>query len=243
MDDPKQPDTPAEQKRLPAPKEQSDRKESADKKEQQKGPPKPPFYKRPKLMLILGIIVAVIVAIGIGWWLYARQYQSTDDAFIDGHIIPISPNVSATVAVVYIDDNFRVKQGDLLVELDPRDFQVVVDQTNASVNSASEKLVQAQAQLEVSNANVEQARAEVIVAQAAADNAKSQYERFLNLEKQARSQQQLDDANAALKSNQAQVEAAKAKLSASQASASSATVSVKVAATDVERATADLKQA
>jgi membrane fusion protein, multidrug efflux system len=249
MDDPKQPDMPAERKKPSQEKEQPDQKEETsekkpdDKNVKPKGPPKPPFYKRPKLMLVLGISLVVLVVAGIGWWLYARQYQSTDDAFIDGHIIPISPNVSAIVAAVHIDDNFRVKQGDLLVELDPRDFQVVVDQTNANANSAREKLAQAQAEVEVSNANVDQARAEVIVAQAVADNANNQYERFLHLEKQARSQQQLDDATATLKSDQAQVEAAKAKLSATQASASSAVVSVKLAATDVDRATADLKQA
>ena len=95
-------------------------------------PKKPPFYKRPIPMLIIAGILLITIIVALLWWLRARQFQSTDDAFIDGHIIAISPNVAATVASVHIDDNWHVKKGDLLVELDPKDFQVIVNQMTAN---------------------------------------------------------------------------------------------------------------
>src|SRR5580658_3143936 len=76
-----------------------------DEKGNDEGNKKPPFYKRPVLMTVLIVIFLVVVVGGVLWWLHARQYESTDDAFIDGHVIPISPQVAALVRVLHIDDN------------------------------------------------------------------------------------------------------------------------------------------
>jgi membrane fusion protein (multidrug efflux system) len=73
------------------------------------------------------------LAVGIPYYLYAISHESTDDAFIDGHIIAISPRVSGHVARVYITDNQKVEAGDLLVELDPHDFQARLDAARASM--------------------------------------------------------------------------------------------------------------
>ena len=109
------------------------------KKDAANQPRKPPFYKRPLLMLFLGLGLLVAIVVAVVWWLYARQYESTDDAFIDGHVVTISPNVSATVWAVHVDDNSRIKRGDLLVELDGRDYQFVVEQTKAGLTAAQER--------------------------------------------------------------------------------------------------------
>jgi membrane fusion protein, multidrug efflux system len=76
------------------------------------------------------------VAVGIPYYLYAISHESTDDAFIDGHIIPISPRVSGHVARVNVTDNQQVAAGDLLLELDPRDFQARLDAARASLDAA-----------------------------------------------------------------------------------------------------------
>jgi membrane fusion protein (multidrug efflux system) len=95
------------------------------------GPPR----KRPKL-LIPGVIL-VIVAIGLGlWWLNARNYEDTDDAQVDGHMNPISSRVAGTILAVHVEDNQRVKAGDPLVELDPKDFQVAAAQAEADFDQA-----------------------------------------------------------------------------------------------------------
>jgi len=73
------------------------------------------------------------MAMGIPYYLHAVSHESTDDAFIDGHIIAISPRVSGHVARVHVTDNQKVAAGDLLVELDPRDFQARLDASRAAL--------------------------------------------------------------------------------------------------------------
>jgi hypothetical protein len=122
-------------------------------------PLRKPFYTRPLLMTVLAVVLLGGTIAGVRYWQYARQYVSTDDAFIQGHIIQISPKVSAQVMQVLIDDNQEVKQGDLLVELDPRGFEVALEQAQTNEAAARGRLQQVQARLAVAKANVAQARA------------------------------------------------------------------------------------
>ena len=214
--------------------------DEAKKDEQPKGPP---FYKRPVPMLILGVVLIVGIVGGVLWWLHARQFESTDDAFVDGHVIPISPKVAALVSSVHIDDNTAVKKGDVLIELDPRDFQVVLDQMKAAESSARSKLARAMTQLNVTKANVTDTQAGVTVAEAGAQNTKNDYQRFLSLDERARSKQQLDNATAAERTAVAQVEQAKAKLTAAQAQVADAEQAIKTAEADVQRSIEDVRQA
>ena len=84
---------------------------------------KRPLYKRPAVLIVAAIVLLIGAMIGVRYWLYARSHESTDDAFIDGHIIQISPKASGYVAKVYVTDNQQVKAGDLIVELDARDYR------------------------------------------------------------------------------------------------------------------------
>jgi membrane fusion protein (multidrug efflux system) len=81
-------------------------------------------------------LALVGLAVGIPYYLYAISHESTDDAFIDGHIIAISPRVSGHVVRVCVTDNQEVVAGDLLVELDPNDFQARLDASRASLHAA-----------------------------------------------------------------------------------------------------------
>jgi len=103
------------------------------------------LFRRP------GVIVAAaaLAILGIGYGAFAMfhsfTHESTDDAFVDVHTVSMAPKVAGRVAVVHVDDNQLVKKGDVLVEIDPRDFQVALAQAKA--NLAKDKATQVQAGL------------------------------------------------------------------------------------------------
>ena len=101
------------------------------------------LYERPGFLI--GAIVVVLLAafFGIRYWLYARSHETTDDAFIDGHIVQVSPKVSGYVVKLYVTDNQQVYAGDLLAELDARDLQAKVDQAKAALNAGQAQQKQA----------------------------------------------------------------------------------------------------
>ena len=99
---------------------------------------KRPRYKQKKF-LIPSIIGAMLLITGISYFNYAACFESTDDAYIEGHNVQISPKVSGNVIKVSIDDNQNVKQGQLLAEIDPTDYQVKYDQALAKLQAAIEK--------------------------------------------------------------------------------------------------------
>src|SRR5271170_4021348 len=89
---------------------------------------------RTRIFLVVGIIVLLIA--GIFAWRYFSSYESTDDAEVDGHLMPVSARISGYVATVNVDDNQYVKAGQVLVEIDPRDYQIAVDQARADVGTS-----------------------------------------------------------------------------------------------------------
>ncbi len=98
--------------------------------------------------LILGLAAAALAAVTIAgtyYYSYANSHESTDDAFIAGHVVAVSPKVASYVARVHIDDNQRVKAGDLLVELDPRDFEAKLAQARANLAAAEAEAIRAHA--------------------------------------------------------------------------------------------------
>ncbi|MGD0542126.1 MAG: HlyD family secretion protein [Tepidisphaeraceae bacterium] len=199
--------------------------------------------KRPVRRFILIALIVVGGIVALIYWLTTRQYESTDDAFIEGTVIAVSPKVSAIVQRVYINDNDRVKKGDLLVELDARDYEAALAQAEGDSASTQGKLLEAQAQVQVSQADVGEAQAEVLVAQANAQNAQNDLNRFLALDERARSKQQMDNAIAAQRTTAAEVEDAKAKLTAAKAQMVNAQMAVQTAEGNLKAADGALQQA
>jgi membrane fusion protein (multidrug efflux system) len=100
----------------------------------------PPKAKaRSKRPIFIGV-AAVLVIAGVSYWAYERQFEDTDDAEIDADISSISPRVSGTIVAVDVIENQRVKQGDLLAEIDPKDLEVAVALAKAQVAEADAQL-------------------------------------------------------------------------------------------------------
>ena len=101
-------------------------------------PPLSPHYKRSnarKNILIIAIVLVVLVG-GFFLWRYLGTYESTDDAQVDAHLYPVSARISGYVTKVNVDDNQYVQKGAVLVEIDPKDYEVAVEQAKASLASA-----------------------------------------------------------------------------------------------------------
>jgi membrane fusion protein, multidrug efflux system len=117
------------------------------------------------------IVALVLVAVGTGWCLYARGFEDTDDAQVDGHLNPVSARVDGTIKAVYADDNQVVKAGEPVVVLDPKDYQVALDQAKAQYDQAMAQLSAAHPNLpmtQIANrSDLASQRAEVASAQAA----------------------------------------------------------------------------
>ncbi|MBF0502870.1 MAG: biotin/lipoyl-binding protein [Candidatus Riflebacteria bacterium] len=120
--------------------------------------------------IIYFILCAAILSIaGWGLYLHYRERVSTDDAQIDGHMVPVASRINGCVEKVLVEDNQAVHTGDLIVKLDPRDLQIRVDQASATVNQTIAVLHQA-------NAALNQAKASLHQAKAAPNQAKAQQE-------------------------------------------------------------------
>src|ERR1700677_2269092 len=115
----------------------------------------------PRRLRIAALAVLGVLAIPLGYsgWNYLQSYQSTDDAQVDGHIDPISSRINSTVARVAVEDNQRVKAGQLLVEIDPRDNQAAADQARAQLAQAEAQVAAAKQNYAASLATVHQAEA------------------------------------------------------------------------------------
>lgn len=141
----------------------------------------PPLYKRPIFWIIAGIVLVVAVIGGTLWWLHARQYESTDDAFVDAHIVRLAPQVPGVLVWVAAADNRHVNPGDLLAVIEPSGPQAQQEQAQADVRQAAASIAQAQAQVQVARANSAKARADTIATDAAAIKAQRDLQRYQSL--------------------------------------------------------------
>src|SRR6202051_4362185 len=179
-------------------------------------------YSARRVAMTLG--VALLFALGViavlNYLVNSAAYQSTDDAFIDGHIIPVSAKVAGRVQSVYVLDNQTVNKGDLVVELDPRDFDAAARQKSAALQSSQAQAAAAQAALQEAIAHVKTTEATVASDQATAnadaaqnDRAQSDFKRFEDLYKtKVVSPQDVDHFRATAKSAQATLDAADKKV-------------------------------
>ena len=203
-----------------------------------------PSKTRGRIVLVLVVIAAIV---GLGWgvkqWLYGRSHESTDNAQVDGHLVPVLAKVSGYVTAVNVAENDRVKADSGLVRIDEREFAVKLAQMDADLAaaraSAGGRGVEGQAEAMVQNATGQRAAldANIIAARANATKAEADLARMRELvAKQVVSRQQLDAA-------QASADAARAQLSAAQRSAGAAGAGIVNAQAGVRLAQARLASA
>jgi membrane fusion protein, multidrug efflux system len=152
---------------------QAGRRQTSTGDDQQKAPD-PSRKRRIRFIIIAVLVVAAIAAIPI--YAYYSVRESTDDAQIDGHVIPISPRISGRIVSVLVDDNQSVKAGESLVQLDPADYQVAMDQAQAQVLTAQANIVESQTNVPLTNittrSSVNIGTTQINQAQAAVESAK-----------------------------------------------------------------------
>src|SRR5579863_7474603 len=120
-------------------KREAEEKPAANPQEQTPAGDKPRLLRNPRVrkgLLIAGVVVAIIAIL---LWLHYRNRESTDDAQVNAHIIPIAPRISGSVIDVVVKDNQTVKKGQVLVRLDPRDFQAKLDGAKAALALAQSR--------------------------------------------------------------------------------------------------------
>src|SRR4051794_21621053 len=203
---------------------------------------------RRRVVIVLAVLMLVILAAagGVIWWLDARNWVSTDDAFIQVHTVQVSPQVAGRVVRVLVDDNEEVRPGQQLLEIDPADFKAKLDQAVADQQSALGKLAQARAQLAVSKANFDEMTALVGVAEADANNAAinlARDQKLAQMHSMALSQQQLDNDAATARRDAANLRAAKQKAEAAEAQVELARTQVQTAEAGLKAAAAQVEQA
>jgi membrane fusion protein (multidrug efflux system) len=126
------------------------------------------MLQQPRVRVIIGVVL--LLALGAGVWAWSTSgRESTDDAQVDAHVTQIAPRVGGTVTQVAVEDNQLVEAGALLVQLDPRDYQVAVDKAKAELADAEANAVAAQSGVPITSttaaSNVTSARGGITQAQ------------------------------------------------------------------------------
>jgi membrane fusion protein (multidrug efflux system) len=202
----------------------------------------PKRFGRRRVMLV-GVGLLILAAVTY-WFVSNAGYETTDDATIEAHVIQVSPKISAHVKTVRFDDNYQVKRGELLIELDPRDYEVALASAVANLASVQSKLIESEAQQNMAQAGLGQAKADLASAQATAENAESDFTRNEQLYKTHVIDRREYDASAAqAKSVTANMESASKKAASQEAQVGLASAQHVTAAAEVKQAEAQVQQA
>ena len=205
--------------------------------------PKPKAKRRwPKLLV--GVLVAGgLVTAGVLYWLDARHFVSTDDAFIDGHVSQVSAQISGRVIRLSVNDNQAVAAGQMLAEIDPRDMAVRLDQMQAQRDQAAAQLIQARATLPAREADVSQDGAQMRVQEAELDQSQRDLARYTRINPRAITAQTLDQAHSTSDSARARLDAARSVAASARAQVAIAKAQIAAAEAGVRTADANIAQA
>ncbi len=227
----------------------------------QSAPPETPTGNARRRFIIILVVVLLVLAAGFFYW-RSTFTEDTDDAQVDGDLYQVSAHVSGQVLKVYVTDNQAVKQGDPIAEIDPRDYQVALEQAEAELANSKASFVQANANVPITNvqtrtqvstagsdvvtaeATVAQQQKQVAAAQARVDSAKADalkahldVERYTPLvAKDVISKQQFDQAVATAASDDGKVLEAQQNVIATEAQVAQAMSRLQSARSDAEQA-------
>lgn len=187
------------------------------------------------------MVVGVVALVYYTWCIL--PYESTDDAFIEGHVTQIAPQVAGRVSGVLVRDNQFVNAGEVLVQIEPSDYEAKLAQAQADLASARSRLGEAAAQLTVDQAKVEQQKASVIVAEAEAKRAEADAQRYQAIGTSGVSQSQIDLSATQGRSTAANALVVRNKQLAAESQVTLDRASIETAAAEVKRSEAAVRQA
>jgi membrane fusion protein (multidrug efflux system) len=182
-------------------------------------PPQKKGKRRSLLIAFTLIVLIVAVAYGIWWFVFARHYENTDDAYVSGNVVQVTSQVGGTVVAIHADDTERVQAGQPLVELDPSDAKVALNQAEAQL---------AQTVREVRTLFVNNGALNATIALRSTDLARAQQDlkrRQSLAGTGAVSGEEIQHARDAVKAAEAALQAAREQLASNQALTSSTSVS------------------
>ena len=202
------------------------------------------------ILVALGIVALILAGVWLArWWTVGRFIESTDDAYLQADSVTVAPKVSGYVTDVYVGDNATVKAGDPLVRLDTRQYQVALDQAQATIAARTADIQRAQADILQQHATIEQAKAQQQVARVSAQHARDEVQRYAPLaatgaetsERLSELTSTRDQALATLAANTAAVNAAETQIAAITAQIAQARAQLEAADASARQAHLDLQ--
>lgn len=211
------------------------RKENAKKKR--------PEYKKKRVFVPIATAAALIL-LGIFFAIHSTFFQSTDDAFVEGRLVSIAPRVQGPVIKLLVDDNDEVKAGQLLVEIDPADYEVKLHQAEAKLAEAKAQLNVTEKQIEEGGSNVQQSYEDVNSTKSKLDFATKDHKRYTDMYKEGIvSKQDFDNSNTHYTVAQANHKAATEKSKAMQSALESHKAKAEAVQAEIQRLEAEVEQA
>ncbi len=209
--------------------------------------------RRQRIRIVAAVVALALLAAAARYTLYWRHYETTDDAFVDGAVVEIAPQVAGRIAAVHVSDNQWVEAGTLLVEIDPDPYRTRLDVARSERDlararvdaaelslaltsvTAESDVLRARADVAAAEAEVARAQADVTVAEADAARAEADRIRYQKLDGRAASDQQRERAVASARAAKARVEASRRRVDAAQARLAAARAALEAADTAEDR--------
>ncbi|MBX9881175.1 MAG: HlyD family secretion protein [Sphingomonas sp.] len=219
---------------------------STDTVETPPAPAKRSPFQRSGFWIVALLIVAAIAVAGFLYWQHSRQFESTDDAFVDAHVVWLAPEVAGTLIQVADVDNKHVRRGELLALIKPSGPEAQLAESQAGVAQAQAQLETARAQVTAAEAAraqaVANARAPLAEAERAAQDL-ARYQELQRIDAAAVAGQQLDAARAAARQTAASAAAAQSAIRNAAAQVEVADRNVRAAQAQIEARQAQVRQA
>jgi len=199
--------------------------------------------RRPWVWALVGAAAVAATAGGVYYYIQSLAFESTDDAFIEGHIVPVSARVPGHVRAVLVTDNQWVEKGTLLAEIDPPDFETKLTAAKAALETARATCLARATAVAAAQAGLAQAKADQSAAAARRERAEAKMRRIAPLvPEHAASQDALDEVTAAVQVSQADVKAVAEKVRVQESNVEQATAAAAAAESAVKQAEAEVKQ-
>lgn len=201
-----------------------------------------PSYKK-KRVIVPALTAMIFFLVGIYFMVHSIYYQSTDDAFVEGHIVSIAPRVSGPVEQMLITDNQPVKKGQLLIVIDPNDYKVRLAQTKAKLSEAKAALNISEKEITKSESGLEESSHDIASTSSRLDFAQKDFKRYSSMYKEGiTSKQDYDSSKTGLTVAQANHKSAIEKEKGAKAMLESAKAKREAALADIEKLEAEVKE-